>query len=147
MPRNPRRKDIEELVAFLPRLYRDASGPVKRWEIGGPENPAPLAFPWPEYDETVRRFVDRIVSQECWMDHDYDPEVAQRLIADEAHIRTATISQIRVLLTYFVRGERFCEGWWGGMIRDGHVRRILERLDEIGRNMPRRRRSACRPRD
>ena len=145
-PRNPRRKDIEELVAFLPKLYRDGLDPVRNWETGRSGETVQTAFPWPTYDETVGRFVDRIVSQDCWMDSDYDPEEAGRLINDAAYVRTATVQQIRVLLTYFVRGERFCEGLWGAMIRQGHIRRILERLDELGRNMPRHGRSARLPR-
>ena len=35
------------------------------------------------------------------------------------------------MLTYFVRGERFCDGHWGRLIEGGHVRRILERLAEL----------------
>ena len=146
MPRNPRRKDIEELVAFLPELYRDGLDPVLNWETGRSGKTVQSAFPWPEYREPVRLFVDRVVSQECWMDRDYDPVEAEHLIKDEARVRSATIPQIRVLLTYFVSGERFCDGLWGAMIRQGHIRRILERLDELGRNMPRNGRSTLRPR-
>ena len=29
------------------------------------------------------------------------------------------------MITYFVRGERFCDGHWGYMIEGGYVRRIL----------------------
>jgi hypothetical protein len=35
------------------------------------------------------------------------------------------------MLTYCVRGERFCDGHLGGMIEKGHVQRILQRLREI----------------
>ena len=30
-------------------------------------------------------------------------------------------------------GERFCDGWWGSMIEEAHVRRLLEYLVGIER--------------
>ena len=36
------------------------------------------------------------------------------------------------MLTYYVRGERFCDGHLDAMITEGHIRRLLERLDVIG---------------
>ena len=35
------------------------------------------------------------------------------------------------MLTFCVRGERFCDGHWAAMIEGGQVRRLLERLKEI----------------
>ena len=35
------------------------------------------------------------------------------------------------MLTYCVRGERFCDGFWGSAIESGKIRAILERLKEI----------------
>ena len=39
--------------------------------------------------------------------------------------------QIKTMLTYCVRGERFGDGHWAAMIEGGHVRRLLERLTEM----------------
>jgi hypothetical protein len=36
------------------------------------------------------------------------------------------------MLTYVVRGERFCDGHWGAMVEGGQVRRLLQRLAELG---------------
>ena len=35
------------------------------------------------------------------------------------------------MLTFCVRGERFCDGHWAAMIEGGQVRRLLERLAEL----------------
>ena len=47
-----------------------------------------------------------------------------------ARVRRASLDEIRTMLTYCVRGERFCDGRWGAMIQGGHVQRLLERLAE-----------------
>ena len=65
------------------------------------------------------------------MDFDYVPQEAGRMLEDPALVRRASIDEIKAMLTYCVRGERFSEGHWGAMIEQGHVRRLLERLVEI----------------
>ena len=52
------------------------------------------------------------------------------LVSDDG-VRDATIEQIKTMLTYCVRGERFNDGHWAAMLEGGHVRRLLERLAEI----------------
>jgi hypothetical protein len=46
-------------------------------------------------------------------------------------LKAADLFQIKTMLAYCVRGERFCEGHWGEMIEGGHIRRLLERLGEL----------------
>ncbi|MEI2789718.1 MAG: DUF6508 domain-containing protein [Steroidobacteraceae bacterium] len=48
-----------------------------------------------------------------------------------ARVRRASLDEIRTMLTYCVRGERFCDGHWGAQILGAHVRRLLERLVEL----------------
>ena len=133
MARKPKRKDIRELTGFLPTLY--AGGFQPSGVRGGEreKRDGPVAMPWHEYDDEVLRFTRLIVEQGCWMDPDYAPEAAQEMLDSDTAVEAATLDEIRVLLTYVERGERFCPGWWSKMIEEGHVRRILERLAEIGR--------------
>ena len=46
-------------------------------------------------------------------------------------IRNASLSQVRTMLTYCVRGERFFNGHWAVMIKQGKTRSLLERLKVI----------------
>ena len=132
--RQPTLEDIRALLDFLPQLYSDHAQPsVTRWITETQDGS--LCLPVPAYNSTVESFVDLIVKQDCWMDTSYIPEEVQRLLEDEAVTRKATIPQIRQMLTLFVRGERFCSGWRSSMIEDGHVRRLLQRLAEIEREM------------
>jgi hypothetical protein len=73
----------------------------------------------------------RAVSSGGWLDVGYDPEQAYRMLKDEAFVRSASLPQIRLMLTFCVRGERFSDGHWAEMIQQGYVRRILERLSEL----------------
>ena len=125
----PTARDFRELLAFLPKLYAEGFTPIKsvhsKDEVG-----EIVAFPWPEYDDVVKEFMDQI-RRDCWYDHGYVPEDAKKLIESEEAIKAATLPQIRAMLTYVLRGERFSDGWWGRMIEGGYVRRILERLTEL----------------
>ena len=50
------------------------------------------------------------------------------MLATEGVVETADLAQIKTMLTYCVRGERFCDGHRGAMIEEGHIRRLLTRL-------------------
>ena len=127
----PSAGDIQALLEFLPKLYGEGAPlPVVRWFTETKDGA--LTLPCPQYNETVKSFIDLIVNQGCWMVGGYIPEEAKKLLMDEEAVRVATLPEIRRMFTLFVRGERFCDGWWSSMIEDGHVRRLLERLAEIG---------------
>jgi Family of unknown function (DUF6508) len=129
--RMPTSNDIEELVSFLPRLYAEGFTPITRWHVGIKDQDGVLTMPWPEYDELVGEFF-RVASRECWSDYDYRPEDASLMLESDDILETADLAQIKTLLTYCVRGERFCDGHWGAMIEEGHIRRLLQRLAELG---------------
>ena len=105
------------MLAFLPRLTADGFTPIRRW--GGGEKDADGAFvmPWPVYDEVVKEFFEA-AGQDCWMDFDYVPIEAGRMLEDHALVRRASLDEIKTMLTYCVRGERFSEGHWGAMIEE-----------------------------
>ena len=50
--------------------------------------------------------------------------------SDDA-IAAASFAQIKTMLTYCVRLERFCDGHWAAMIRDGRIAAILQRLGQL----------------
>jgi hypothetical protein len=125
----PTIEEIDELLAFLPKLYAAGFVPVRRWS-GGEKQEGAITMPWPEYDDAVSRFF-QAASASCWNDPDYNPAEAGNLLRDEATVSKADLDTLKTLLTFCVRGERFCDGHWGAMIEEGHVRRLLERLADI----------------
>ena len=128
----PTRQDIEAQIDYLPRLYAEGFLPVIRWE-GGKQKDGSFTLPYPNYDPLVEEFFR--LGGGPWMDDEYNPEQAWEMLKDENRTKTASLSQIKTMLTFCVRGERFSDGHWAEMIEKGYIRRILERLKEIKREM------------
>lgn len=124
----PTIEEINELVEFLPRLQEKDFNPIKQW-LGGKQPDGTHQIGYPDYHELTEEFF-HIASKECWM-YPYDPERAGDMINDEAKIKEANIDQIKEMLTFCVRGERFCDGHWGAMIEDGYIERLLIRLTQL----------------
>lgn len=87
---------------------------------------------WPSYVPEVDAFF-REAAQAPWSRPDYDPVQCGRLIDDPATMAGADLDQLCQLLTWMVRGERFCDGHWASLIGNGHLQRWLQRLDELAR--------------
>jgi hypothetical protein len=125
----PTLQEIETLTAFLPRLYAEGFSPVLRW-YGGKQNEGAFTLPYPDYDPLVKEFFT-VAANECWRDYDYNPDQGYQTLTDENFVKTASLSQIKSMLTLCVRGGRFSDGHWEEMIEKGYIRRLLERLNEI----------------
>jgi hypothetical protein len=131
--RRPTAEEIAELLAFLPRLYAEGFTPIERWGGGTMEVRGQnriLTLPYPVYHEGVMAFF-QTAAREGWSDHGYRPEAAGRMLRDPDRVKGASLSEVRTMLTYGVRGERFCDGHWAALITQGHIRRLLERLARI----------------
>ena len=126
----PTLQEIENLTAFLPRLYSEGFSPFVSWSGGEKQSDGSFTLPYPNYNPVVEEFF-HLVSSEGWLDYEYNPEQAYQMLRDENLIKTASLSQIKTMLTFCVRGERFSDGHWGAMIEEGYIRRLLERLNEI----------------
>jgi len=131
--RNPTKEEIAELVSFLPKLYAEGFNSVKQWRGGQKDQSGVISMPYPEYDAIVDEFF-YAAANECWLDYNYRPEEARQMLDDEDFIQTSSLSQIKTMLTFCVRGERFSDGHWAEMIENGTIRRLLERLIELGAN-------------
>jgi hypothetical protein len=127
--RPPSLQEIEALTAFLPKLYAEGFSPVINWE-GGKQKDGTYQLPYPHYHSLVQEFF-HAVAGEVWIDYEYNPEQAYQMIKDENLIRNASLPQIKTMLTFCLRGERFSDGHWAQMIEEGYIRRLLERLNEI----------------
>ena len=60
------------------------------------------------------------------------------MLKDEEFVKSASLSQIKTMLTFCVRGERFSDGHWAEMIENGYIRKILERINELSTDALRR---------
>ena len=126
----PTAAEMQTLVSYLPRLYAEGFTPVKKWAGLSDNRDEPISLPRPEYDPLVEEFF-QLAMQECWTDYDYDLKTAEKNLNDENAAKAADLDQIKAMLTYCVRGERFSDGHWGSMIEGGQIRRVLERLEQL----------------
>lgn len=126
----PTNAEINKLTAFLPRLYAADFSPIKEWKGGERIETGGITMPYPDYDRVTREFF-RAASEPCWVDGRYLQRDAGEMLGDPERVANASLDEVRLMLTWCVRGERFCDGHWDRMIEAGHVRRLLERLVEI----------------
>jgi hypothetical protein len=50
------------------------------------------------------------------------------MLSNDQFISTCSLNDIKTLLTYCVRGERFADGHWAHVLKSGRVTAILRRL-------------------
>jgi len=98
-----------------------------------PEQPyadRPPIGPWPDYAEPVAAFF-REAGRPWWSDHGYRPEVEGARLRDPEALAAASLAELRSMLTYCVRSERFGDGAWGSLVQHGQVHAWLARLAEL----------------
>ena len=125
------RIEIDKLLRFLPLFDVPNRDFVERWAGGEKTRGGAITMPYPVYPEDVKQFY-RLAGQPCWSDHDYEPRKAARMLEDEALIAGATLAEVKTMLTYCVRGERFSDGHWAAMLESGRIVALLKRLRVLG---------------
>jgi len=133
--RLPTNQEIDDLTTYLPKLYAEGFSPIVDWGGGEKRAEGSITVPYPNYHNTTEEFF-RLAARECWLDYEYIPEDAGRMLRDEDFIRSASLDQVKTMLTFCLRGERFSDGHWGEMIEGGQIRRLLKRLMVIRSERP-----------
>jgi hypothetical protein len=126
---------IDELLRFLPLFEKPNRAFVEVWEGGEKSPEEAVTMPYPVYSADVKEFF-RLAAQPCWSDNEYEPTAATAMLDDDETIRRATIEQVRTMLTYCARGERFCDGHWEGVLRSGKVVALLRDLPGLVETLP-----------
>lgn len=119
---------INALLRFLPRFEMPGRAFVERWGGGEQTATGAITMPYPVYTPDVKEFF-RIASEPWWCDNEYDPADAAEMIQNDSLIRRATVQQLKTMLTFCVRGERFSDGHWDAVLRSGRVVALLRRLE------------------
>ena len=127
---DPTSADFDRLITFLPILYADGFRPIRYWGGGNKTEDGVIVMPWPEYEEAVDQFF-YAASDECWKAYNYTSINIREIACDPQRVACATLDQIKAILTWCVRGERFCDGLWGDVIDNGLIRNVLLRLQEL----------------
>lgn len=121
---------MDALLEHLPILRGVAHEPAERWEGGQKLPDGSLTLPYPVYRAEVLRFFEE-AAEPWWTDYAYSPHAAAAMLDDPSAVTCASLDQIRSMLTYCLRGERFCDGHWESLIRSGKLTSLLERLAQL----------------
>ena len=124
------RERIDELLRYLLRFEVPGRAWIECLAGGEETGDGAVTTRYPIYCEDVLAFY-RLAGQPWWSDYGYEPREAAEMLADEGRIARATMDEIRTMLTYCVRGERFADGHWAAMLESGKVVAILRRLDVL----------------
>lgn len=127
---NPTAEDFDELLAYLPVLYAHGFKAVNHWNGGTKTSDGTSLMPWPVYEGVVVSFFE-VAAQKCWTDYEYTSKEAGTMLCEKQRVARATLEEIKTMLTWCVRGERFCAGHWDAIINDGRIRSLLLRLLDI----------------
>ncbi|MGH2538040.1 MAG: DUF6508 domain-containing protein [Candidatus Promineifilaceae bacterium] len=130
MPAEITTDDVDQLLAYLPWLTTPGRQFVSSWNASVQREDGVWSMPWPNYTPDVVAFF-RQAAAECWLDYNYKPEEAGAMLSDPARVASASLEEIKTMLTHCVRGERFCDGFWETVLENGKVVALLGRLKAL----------------
>ncbi len=121
-------EQMDELLRFLPLFEIPGREYVQGWG-GGQATPDGRAIqvPFPIYCDDVLEFY-KLAGQTHWADFQYNPRQTYDMLIDDEFISTASLDELKTMLTYCVRGERFSDGHWAYMLESGRIVALLRRL-------------------
>lgn len=76
-----------------------------------------------------------LLAQTPWSDAGYAPASAAAALDNPQRIEDATLAELRPLLTWCERGERFNEGHHAALLADGRLQTLMQRLARIAEAM------------
>ena len=121
--------NIDELLSFLPSFSLTDQNFIVESES---EEASSIMAPF-DYTDEVNQFV-QLLRNEFWTDYNYLNNISSSNMNDDAFINEASFVQIKSLLMYFLRGERFCDGHWDELLNKERIKLILERLKILREN-------------
>ena len=110
---------IDDLLRFLPGFEEPGRASFAEWKTY-----------YPVYDVDVAEFIKH-ASRPWWMDRNYLAHPAHEMLADDTFIQAASLDEIKTMLTFCARGERFSDGVWESMLKNGRIQSLLRRLQVL----------------
>jgi hypothetical protein len=118
------RAHIDELLAFRPNFAVPDREYVIKWRVVSAD-----------YATDVNDFF-HLAGRPVWQDRGYQINEAGEMLADDDIVAAAGLEQIKTMLTFCVRGERFSTGHWEYMLKTGRISALLDRLEELRETVP-----------
>ena len=121
---------VEAVLSYHQVLVNYDGALITEWEF---EAEGDLHLPYPTYPEPIETFISSVTNLvQRWIPTigDYQ-DASRKYVADHSAIKDASPDDIKAILTYIWRGERFCDGLWAEVISSGLVAATMDRLQEL----------------
>lgn len=119
---------FKKLCDYIP-YFEQQVGKKVRWSENKTIDGV-MILPYPICDAEVSAFHKLIY--DCGTDKNYSETIKQYdFDPNSSDFSQADLTLIQALLTFFVRGEHFCDGFMAEGIESGWILGLLKRLDEI----------------
>ena len=126
----PGRDAINAILRFIDIFSAPGFDPLlSRAEKAARGLPAEAAL-YPVNHPQLDQFLATVM-QPCWLTTHPDSDKALTLLQDDQRIASASQDDIRLILSGYLRGERFCDGFHALMISNGQIIKVLKRIAEI----------------
>ena len=108
----PTKQDVEQLR----ERYESAATAEITWKEA-----------YPDYPDSVLALMDCITSS-VWRNPKYPADDMQDIFA---RLETASVIEVKSMLTSIARGERFCTGYWQSSIESGQLKAVIDRAIQL----------------
>ena len=124
---------VESVLSFREALEHRAKAPIKEWDGGRDPNSGVLTLPYPKYHADILDFFTALsVLLSLWIPDATDYlDISEKFRVDHNAVAVARPDEVKALLTFVLRGEKYCDGFWGTQLSSGSVIALLERLEEL----------------
>lgn len=95
-----------------------------------PEPNEPLQFHYYEYPKEIEDLIGAF-SAYVFIDTHYTSQPVAEWITNDAFIVNATMDQLKSIITYIVRSERFSSGSWLQFLKEKRIALVINRLDAL----------------
>lgn len=129
--REPTLADLATVAAMVAEIEAITTRPAE-WRGGEREADGSVQMPFVTYAPAAERLLRAIYEHNLIVTFDWTSwqAEAQRFL-DPAAANTASVEEVRRLLTLHIRKERFVEGHFAAMISNGHIGVLLRRLQTL----------------
>jgi len=123
---NDDQETVRQLLTFLPFFERPGLdvGGARAEQVGDTLTIYPA-----EYVDELYSFFARVVPP--FADRDYLSKPVDQWLQHPTFLENSSPEQLRTILTWFCRGERFCLGFWEAHFNNGNLLRALRRLQVL----------------
>jgi len=104
------------------------------WSGGEKNAEGVMTIPYPIYHSGLTEFIHEVYKTDL-IDHSYIRTMDNYKVLSPKKpidfVPDCNLELLKAILTFYTRGEKFCDGFWGSAVKDKVFYKILVRLAEL----------------